>query len=102
MAAAGTYRARCSSPRAGYLVRSGGGHVHVTERAEESAMRCPLCHVMLDQAQGFRGERDWCPDCGGIWLHRGELQRPLDSSGPGPAAEEVGLLLAEARPEGVG
>ncbi|MGH9068434.1 MAG: zf-TFIIB domain-containing protein [Acidimicrobiales bacterium] len=102
MAAAGSYRARCSSPRAGYLVRSGGGHVHATERAEEGAMRCPICHVVLEQAQGLGGERDWCPDCGGIWAHRGELERLLGSSGPGPAAEEVGLLFAEARLEGAG
>lgn len=47
--------------------------------ATEKNMKCPACPdvtlVMTDR-QGV--EIDYCPDCRGVWLDRGELDKLLD------------------------
>ncbi|MEW6572052.1 MAG: zf-TFIIB domain-containing protein [Bacillota bacterium] len=46
-------------------------------------MRCPLCDVQMKEVDR-RGVRiDVCPECKGVWLDRGELDRliSLDPSG---------------------
>ncbi|MCS7197906.1 MAG: zf-TFIIB domain-containing protein [Candidatus Bipolaricaulota bacterium] len=40
-------------------------------------MRCPLCDVSMREVER-RGVRiDICPDCRGVWLDRGELEKLL-------------------------
>ncbi|MDI1246971.1 MAG: zf-TFIIB domain-containing protein, partial [Rhodoferax sp.] len=42
-------------------------------------MKCPSCtdtSLVLADRQGV--EIDYCPDCRGIWLDRGELDKLLD------------------------
>ena len=40
-------------------------------------MRCPLCDVSMREVER-RGVRiDVCPECRGIWLDRGELEKLL-------------------------
>lgn len=45
-------------------------------------MKCPICKdvslVMADR-QGI--EIDYCPECRGVWLDRGELDKIIERSG---------------------
>ncbi|MEN6622042.1 MAG: zf-TFIIB domain-containing protein [Smithella sp.] len=43
-------------------------------------MNCPVCNVplLLSERQGV--EIDYCPQCRGIWLDRGELDKILERS----------------------
>ncbi len=43
-------------------------------------MKCPVCAVdlMMSERQGV--EIDYCPQCRGIWLDRGELDKIIERS----------------------
>lgn len=41
-------------------------------------MKCPKCNVTLLLAERQGVEIDYCPECRGIWLDRGELDKILD------------------------
>lgn len=43
-------------------------------------MKCPTCQTTLLIADKNGVEIDYCPDCRGIWLDRGELEKILESS----------------------
>lgn len=43
-------------------------------------MKCPNCNVNLVMTNRSNVEIDYCPDCRGIWLDRGELDKILDRS----------------------
>lgn len=43
-------------------------------------MDCPLCKVKLHLADRQGVEIDYCPECRGIWLDRGELEKLVDLS----------------------
>ena len=49
-------------------------------------MKCPNCPdtalVMADR-QGV--EIDYCPQCRGVWLDRGELDKVIERAAPAPA-----------------
>lgn len=42
--------------------------------------RCPVCNVELRLADRQGVEIDYCPQCRGIWLDRGELEKLIDRS----------------------
>ena len=44
------------------------------------AMRCPVCDVALSMADRQGIEIDFCPDCRGVWLDRGELDKIIERS----------------------
>jgi hypothetical protein len=47
--------------------------------AEGDTMKCPTCtstSLVLSERQGI--EIDYCPDCRGVWLDRGELDKILE------------------------
>lgn len=49
-------------------------------------MKCPNCketNLVLSERKGI--EIDYCPDCRGVWLDRGELDKIIEKS----VAEEV-------------
>lgn len=47
-------------------------------------MKCPNCNVALIMADRSGIEIDYCPDCRGVWLDRGELDKIIErSSSPG-------------------
>lgn len=47
----------------------------------QSTMRiCPVCNVDLQRAQRQGVEIDYCPQCRGIWLDRGELEKLIERS----------------------
>jgi Zn-finger nucleic acid-binding protein len=43
-------------------------------------MKCPICNVALVVADKQGVEVDYCPQCRGIWLDRGELEKIIDRS----------------------
>ena len=46
-------------------------------------MLCPVCksvHLTMAERSGI--EIDFCPQCRGVWLDRGELDKIIDRSGP--------------------
>ncbi|MBK9107647.1 MAG: zf-TFIIB domain-containing protein [Saprospiraceae bacterium] len=44
-------------------------------------MKCPSCNVNLMMTERSGVEIDYCPDCRGIWLDRGELDKLIERSG---------------------
>jgi Zn-finger nucleic acid-binding protein len=54
---------------------------------KEHPMKCPVCPdatLLMSERQGV--EIDYCPQCRGVWLDRGELDKLLDLSVAAPAA----------------
>ncbi|UWG95579.1 zf-TFIIB domain-containing protein [Dehalobacter sp. DCM] len=43
-------------------------------------MDCPICHVNLQMTERQGIEIDYCPQCRGIWLDRGELDKIIERS----------------------
>lgn len=41
-------------------------------------MNCPKCNITLLMADRQGVEIDYCPQCRGIWLDRGELEKIID------------------------
>lgn len=51
-------------------------------------MKCPACgDTRLTMAERQGVEIDYCPDCRGVWLDRGELDKIIDRAAGAPAAE---------------
>ncbi len=52
-------------------------------------MRCPVDGTTLALAERNGVEIDYCPECRGIWLDRGELDRIIDrAAGDGRRGED--------------
>jgi len=64
-----------------------------------AAMQCPVDGTQLVMTERSGVEIDYCPQCRGVWLDRGELDKIIDRGTPaGPArAPERGY---EERREG--
>lgn len=45
-------------------------------------MKCPNCNVNLVMTDRSGIEIDYCPDCRGVWLDRGELDKIIERSSP--------------------
>lgn len=43
-------------------------------------MKCPNCNVSLMMTDRSGIEIDYCPDCRGVWLDRGELDKIIERS----------------------
>ena len=58
-------------------------------------MKCPVCtqvNLVMAERQGV--EIDYCPECRGVWLDRGELDKIIERSSPQaqpPRQEERGV-----------
>lgn len=55
-------------------------------------MKCPVCPdatLLMSERQGV--EIDYCPQCRGVWLDRGELDKLLDLSAAAPAARPAAV-----------
>lgn len=53
-------------------------------------MNCPVCKnvaLAMSDRQGI--EIDYCPQCRGVWLDRGELDKIIERSVPGSAAPQA-------------
>ncbi len=44
-------------------------------------MKCPKCDVTLVLAERQGIEIDYCPECRGVWLDRGELDKIIERGG---------------------
>lgn len=44
-------------------------------------MKCPFDGATLQVVNRSGIEIDWCPDCRGVWLERGELDRLIRNDG---------------------
>lgn len=47
-------------------------------------MKCPVCHdadLLMAERQGV--EIDYCPECRGVWLDRGKLDRIVERGSAG-------------------
>lgn len=44
-------------------------------------MNCPHCNVTLVMAERNGVEIDYCPQCRGVWLDRGELDKIIERAG---------------------
>jgi Zn-finger nucleic acid-binding protein len=53
------------------------------------AMGCPACQTPLAMAERQGIEIDYCPDCRGVWLDRGELDKIVERSVREPAARSA-------------
>ena len=43
-------------------------------------MQCPVCSVPLTMSERQGIEIDYCPQCRGVWLDRGELDKLIERS----------------------
>ena len=50
--------------------------------SEVAAMQCPVCRVPLAMSDRQGIEIDYCPQCRGVWLDRGELDKIVERSAP--------------------
>ncbi|WP_405041592.1 zf-TFIIB domain-containing protein [Polaromonas sp.] len=60
-------------------------------------MKCPHCietALVMSERQGV--EIDYCPQCRGVWLDRGELDKLIEKSAATAAAPQPGLPAARA------
>jgi len=53
-------------------------------------MQCPACHTVLQLAERQGVEIDYCPQCRGVWLDRGELDKLIERSATVSAATVPG------------
>ncbi len=52
-------------------------------------MKCPICNdvnLVMAERQGI--EIDYCPNCRGVWLDRGELDKIIERSSTSPPRGE--------------
>lgn len=50
-------------------------------------MNCPVCETKLRTITKHSVEVDICPDCKGVWLDRGELDKIIEMNSVGGPAE---------------
>lgn len=53
-------------------------------------MRCPVDGTTLALAERAGVEIDYCPQCRGVWLDRGELDRIIENSARGRYGQDRG------------
>jgi len=65
-------------------------------------MPCPVCTVPLVMSERQGVEIDYCPQCRGVWLDRGELDKIIERSGRDMAPPQVQARPAPSQPQGHG
>lgn len=60
------------------------------------SMSCPVCRVPLVMSERQGVEIDYCPQCRGVWLDRGELDKILERS----ARDQAGSAAPSAPQRG--
>jgi uncharacterized protein len=61
-------------------------------------MKCPACHIDLNMTERQGIEIDYCPQCRGVWLDRGELDKLIErSSADRPTADPFDRHAYERR-----
>jgi Zn-finger nucleic acid-binding protein len=52
-------------------------------------MQCPIDGTQLVMSDRNGVEIDYCPQCRGVWLDRGELDKIIERSAPPPAPPQA-------------
>ncbi|EDQ02856.1 hypothetical protein DSM14862_04142 (plasmid) [Sulfitobacter indolifex] len=65
-------------------------------------MQCPIDGTQLVMTDRSGVEIDYCPQCRGVWLDRGELDKIIERSGPEPAPRDVASLRSSGQDHGHG
>lgn len=65
-----------------------------------AGMPCPVCTVPLVMSDRQGVEIDYCPQCRGVWLDRGELDKIIERSRPTDTDKQSGLNPNFARSHG--
>jgi Zn-finger nucleic acid-binding protein len=75
--------------------------------SEVAGLLCPVCRVGLAMSERQGIEIDYCPQCRGVWLDRGELDKiiernsadatPAQSGRPGGAPQQAPLHPGSAQ-----
>ncbi len=56
------------------------GPIRYGRKAPPKGMDCPVCAVPLTMSERQNIEIDYCPQCRGVWLDRGELDKIIERS----------------------
>ncbi len=62
-------------------------------------MPCPVCKVPLTMSERQGVEIDYCPQCRGVWLDRGELDKIIERSANENAPAPVAAPQAHQAPQ---
>ena len=62
-----------------------------------TGMLCPTCRVGLVMSERQGVEIDYCPQCRGVWLDRGELDKSIERN----AREEAPRVAPQPAPQPV-
>ena len=68
--------------------------------SEVAAMACPVCRVPLAMSDRQGVEIDYCPQCRGVWLDRGELDKIVERSAGDAAPAPAPRAAAPPPPRG--
>jgi Zn-finger nucleic acid-binding protein len=64
-------------------------HIGWMQQARTAAMKCPIDGTQLVMTERSGVEIDYCPECRGVWLDRGELDKIIErGEAPARAAPE--------------
>ncbi len=61
-------------------------------------MKCPICNIELKIAERSGVEIDFCPQCRGVWLDRGELDKIIERAGMSAPERDHVRVGYEAEP----
>lgn len=64
-------------------------------------MRCPVCNIELRIAERQGIEIDYCPQCRGIWLDRGELDKIIERATGITASPQAAIAPPEKPKRGL-
>ena len=54
----------------------------MVENPSKQGLPCPVCRVDLVMSDRQGVEIDYCPQCRGVWLDRGELDKIIERASP--------------------
>ena len=52
-------------------------------------MNCPICNIALQKTERQGIEIDYCPQCRGVWLDRGELDKIIERSSSNSQPQDI-------------
>ena len=59
-------------------------------------MQCPVCaNVQLVMSERSGIEIDYCPQCRGVWLDRGELDKIIERAAPPASAAQAAAVQSD-------
>lgn len=62
-------------------------------------MKCPNCNIDLVMSERQNVEIDYCPQCRGVWLDKGELDKIIDRTSPSDLNSSLGDQYGNERKE---